>query len=204
MKVIGITEHSHSVLAARSRRSCLRAARGARRKARACSTEQGGHEQGKPEEQHAQQPQHAQQQPQQPAATHNRAASRSNSNRPSTTSSRLNRSSEQQTQHNQQQAQQKQQQQTQHNQQQAQQKAATTGPAQLSNRPESSSHSAHSNSSMSSRAPGSSIAHRTGSPITAHGSNVAAIAAIAFLTTGTADTLALAMDSASTAFPSWL
>jgi hypothetical protein len=60
------------------------------------------------------------------------------------------------------------------------------------------------NSSESSRALGSSIAHKAGSQTTAIGNNVVATTATASLTTGSVDTLGRSMGSESTAFPSWL
>jgi hypothetical protein len=67
-----------------------------------------------------------------------------------------------------------------------------------------SSRNAHSNSSMSSKAPGSSIARATGSPTIAPGSNAGATTVITFRTTVSEDTLAAITDSAFLAFPSWL
>lgn len=59
----------------------------------------------------------------------------------------------------------------------------------ISSRRESgSNHSALSNRSGYSRAPGGSTAHKTGSPTTAHGNSAAATAVIAFPTTAIADT----------------
>jgi hypothetical protein len=60
------------------------------------------------------------------------------------------------------------------------------------------------NSSESSRAPGSSIAHKAGSQTTEIGNSVAATTATASLMTGSVDTLARSMGSESTVFLSWL
>ena len=64
--------------------------------------------------------------------------------------------------------------------------------------------SAHPNSSVFNRAPGGSMAHNTGSPITVLGNNVAATTAIASRTTASAYISDRIMDSVFTAGLSWL
>ena len=82
-------------------------------------------------------------------------------------------------------------------------KATTDRNRALANREETNSHTAIKSNSVSSVAPGSSIALNTGIPTTAIGSSVADTVATAFRRTDSADTLAQNMDSASTVSLFW-
>ena len=148
--------------------------------------QRGGHEQGKPEQQHSQQerqPQHARQQPEHDQQQQNSTPSNNSNSTPSNNSNgtlknnRINNSDS--TLNN-------------NNRNDPLNKSGATN-----------NHSDPSNSSVSSGAPGSGIAPKTGSQTTEHGNNVAATTATASLTTGFVDTSGRTMGSGSIPCPSW-